>query len=359
MSKKAFFVASTGQNVGKTTTCLGLLSGLKKRFSSVGFIKPVGQEHVRTETGLHVDKDVLLFKEYFHLSDAYEAMSPVLVPQGFTRDFLDEKVSEQTLKMKILQGFEKVAARNAFTLVEGTGHTGVGSIINFNNAQVAKLLDLPLIIVAPGGLGSTFDELALNKTLCEAVGTKVIGVIINRVLSEKREMVFHYMQKALARWNIPLLGCIPFDPFLSNPSMKDFEELFKTTLLTGEEHRLRHFKQIRLVATSVEIYKERIPPHQLIITPAHREDIILATLAHHESKAGMILTGVFPPSEAVIKKLKKANLPMIYAPVSSYQAMKTIVLATTKILKEDVAKVNEAIDLVENHIDFEKLLALI
>ena len=28
MKKKAFFVAATGQHIGKTTTCLGLVSGL-------------------------------------------------------------------------------------------------------------------------------------------------------------------------------------------------------------------------------------------------------------------------------------------------------------------------------------------
>ena len=43
LSKKAFFVAATGQHVGKTTTCLGLVSGLLKTHKNVGFIKPIGQ----------------------------------------------------------------------------------------------------------------------------------------------------------------------------------------------------------------------------------------------------------------------------------------------------------------------------
>jgi len=33
----------------------------------VGFIKPVGQRHVIVEGNLKVDKDVVLFKEYFGL----------------------------------------------------------------------------------------------------------------------------------------------------------------------------------------------------------------------------------------------------------------------------------------------------
>ena len=66
MKKTAFFIGSTGQNVGKTTTCLGLLAGFKKRVKDVGFLKPIGQEHVESASGLIVDKDVILFKDFFH-----------------------------------------------------------------------------------------------------------------------------------------------------------------------------------------------------------------------------------------------------------------------------------------------------
>lgn len=44
------------QHVGKTTASLGIISGLKKRFDNVGFIKPVGQQHERTDGGILVDK---------------------------------------------------------------------------------------------------------------------------------------------------------------------------------------------------------------------------------------------------------------------------------------------------------------
>lgn len=362
---RSFFVAATGQNVGKTTTCLGLVSGLKKRHKSIGFIKPVGQEYIETETGIHVDKDVLLFKSYFKLQDPYEEMSPVLFPRGFTRDYLDGNVDHQDLVEKILHSFKSITKRNAITVIEGTGHTGVGSIVDLNNAQVAALLKCPIILIASGGLGSSFDELTLNHSQCEKYGVKVAGVILNRVLQEKREMILDYIPKALKRWNIPLLGCIPFTPFLSTPTMSDFELLFQTQLLTGFEHRLRHFQHIRLVATSVEMYRTRIIPNQVIITPAGREDILLATLTHfwdlkishpeEDLEAGIILTGKIPPKESIIDQIRRAKIPMLYAPVSSFVAMKMINSYTTKIRKDDKQKIEEAIKVVETHIDFEKL----
>ncbi len=369
MYRKGFFVASTGQHVGKTTACLGLLSGLKKRFNSVGFIKPVGQEQMETDCGRQVDKDVILFREHFDLKAAYEDMSPVLLPQGFTRDFLDGQIDAQTLGLRIQTAFANIQRENSFTLVEGTGHISVGSIVNMNNAQVAGLLNLPIILVAPGGVGSSFDQLALNKAVCDKYGVRIAGVILNRVLPDKREMITTYMSRALNRWKIPLLGCIPYDPFLSNPSMKDFELLFNMPLLSGEDFRMRHFKQTRLVATSLETYCELIGHNQLIITPAAREDVIKATLQRHweikmvspneDLETGMILTGDVPPSHLLLEEIRRANIPMIYTPVTTYAAMKMITSFTAKIRNEDVQKVREAIEVVEGCLDFERLIEVL
>ncbi|MBU6384202.1 MAG: AAA family ATPase [Verrucomicrobia bacterium] len=362
---KSLFVAATGQNVGKTTTCLGLVSGLIRRHNSVGFIKPVGQEYIEVETGLHVDKDVLLFKSHFELSDPYEEMSPVLFPRGFTRDFLDGRIDHRALTGKIEQAHRAIAQRHAVTVIEGTGHTGVGSIVDLNNAQVAALLKAPVLLVASGGLGSSFDELTLNYFACEKFGAKVAGVILNRVLDSKRDMILDYVPKALARWNVPLLGCIPYTPFLSTPTMGDFEILFQTKMLAGAQHRVRHFQSIRLVAGSVEMYRSQILSHELIITPAIREDIILAALTKYwdskiahpneELELGLILTGKTPPKESIVEQIRKAGWPVLYAPLSSFAVMKMVNSYTSKFRKDDPLKIKEAIQVVETHIDFEKL----
>ena len=95
MTKRAIFIAATGQNVGKTTICLGLIDYLKKKFSTLGFMKPVGQMHQKMEDGSLVDKDVILFKEFFQLPASYHDMSPVIFPKGFTRDFIDNKSTKK------------------------------------------------------------------------------------------------------------------------------------------------------------------------------------------------------------------------------------------------------------------------
>ncbi|MBA3603078.1 MAG: AAA family ATPase [Parachlamydiaceae bacterium] len=361
MRKKSIFIAATGQNVGKTTLCLGIISGLKKRFSSVGFIKPIGQQHVRIDETTNVDKDVILFKKHFSLPEPWPTMSPVIIPSGFTRDFLDGKFSEESMLEKIQSSFGEIFHSNDYTIVEGTGHAGVGSIVNLSNAVVASKLGTDVILIASGGLGSAHDELALNITLCQQQGVRVRGVILNRVLEEKRDMILHYFPKSLKKWNIPLIGCVPYNKLLSQPTIQDFANLFKTKLFSGEEYRYRHFQNMRLVADSVETYATTHSYNELIITPASREEIILCNIEKHKASknqefaGGMILTGYTPPSPAIIEKIQFLQIPALYAPVCSFDAMKLITSFTSKIRTEDQLKVEKAISIVEQHIDFNLL----
>jgi len=351
---RGIFIGATGQNVGKTTICLGLIAGLRKRLGTVGFIKPVGQQHLTVAEGLKVDKDVVLFKEYFKLESSYADMSPVLLPKGHTRKFLDGEIADD-YTVKIKEAYEHISRKNDFTLVEGTGHVGVGSIVGMNNAKVAAELGLDMIIIASGGLGSAHDELALNIAMCHKYGVKVKGLILNRVFDKKREMILNYFPKALKHWGIPLIGCVPFNEFLSTPSMQDFKTLFNTQLLSGHKYHYRHFKRSRLVAGSFESYLEELVPNELIITPASRDDIILGTLEKGIPECGMILTGRHPIDPIILKKIEASDVPVLYAPIESYVAMEKITSFVAKTRVEDTPKIEEAIQLVEKHVDFDAI----
>ena len=359
------FIAATGQNVGKTTICLGILAALHKRYSKVGFMKPIGQQHINISNQWNVDKDVVLFKEYFDLQSEYLDMSPVILPAGFTRDFLDGKESPLDIEQSIKSSFDKISRNHFVTIVEGTGHVGVGSIVHMSNARVASLLNLDMIIIASGGLGSAIDELSLNVALCKLHGVKIRGIILNRVLEDKREMIENYLPKALKMWNIPLIGCIPYNSLLGAPTLRDYEVLFKSDLIAGHKHLNCHFQNPKLVAGSLESYQDEIGAGELIITPASREDIINETIRrkrHAEDIGdeypihGIIMTGQHPPSESILSNLKKVDMPALYAPLCSYDAMKSITSFIAKIRVEDTSKIEKAIDLVEKNIDMDRLL---
>ena len=258
--RKAVYVAATRQHVGKSSVCLGLMSSLIHKFQpgNVGFIKPIGQRHTTDPTtGDKIDTDVTTVVDYFGMTPTpnLKAMSPIVVDRGYTRklwsqgglnntDLLEEK------KQTIVQAFDQVCEAHAFTVVEGTGHTGVGSCIGLNNAQVAKLLGLDMVFIANGGLGQTYDELALNIGLARLEGASIGGVVINKVQPNKLTQVQEFFEPVLDQWNVPLVGIVPYGEALDSPTMRDYEELFGTERLSGKDHDT-HYTEVQIVATGL------------------------------------------------------------------------------------------------------------
>ena len=175
------FVAATRMNDGKTTTCLGLFQALRSFFPRVGFIKPIGQRFVEVH-GHKVDEDSVLLDTIYQVKVPIESMSPVAVDGKFTRRYLNSPAEFlPRLEDDICRAFDRVSWEKDFTLIEGTGHAGVGSVFDLSNARVAKLLKAKAVIVCPAGIGRPIDEVALNKALFDQVGVEVVGAIINKV----------------------------------------------------------------------------------------------------------------------------------------------------------------------------------
>ena len=126
------FVAATRQHVGKTSVCLGLVQGMKNRFTDVGFMKPIGQDAVtvRDAKGFarRVDRDTPLFKEMLGAVGAYEDMSPVTIGKGATKrldrsSMKDRKKATEDFKEKIVRSHARITSQSDFQVVEGTGHS--------------------------------------------------------------------------------------------------------------------------------------------------------------------------------------------------------------------------------------------
>jgi cobyrinic acid a,c-diamide synthase len=106
------------------------------------------------------------------------------------------------------------------TIYEGTGHPGVGSIVNLSNADVASLVNAGVIMVVDGGIGKTIDRLNMCLSLFREKNLDIIGVIVNKVEENKIDKINHYLGKALTKFNLPLLGLMPYDKTLGYPIMK-------------------------------------------------------------------------------------------------------------------------------------------
>ena len=218
------YVAATRQNDGKTIVSLGLLSAFHKRVKRVGYMKPVGQQY-RVVDGKKIDKDAVLMKKIFGFKSNLPDMSPIAIPSGFTENYI-LRGSRSTLINKVKRSYGRLAKNRDFILIEGTGHAGVGSVFDMSNSVVASLLGAKVVIVTCGGIGRPIDEVMLNRAKFDAQGVDIIGVIVNKVLKEKYSKINRFIRMGFPRKNIDVLGVIPFEEVLSNPTVSELLEDF-------------------------------------------------------------------------------------------------------------------------------------
>jgi BioD-like phosphotransacetylase family protein len=358
---KKIFMAATKQNDGKTTVSLGLICNFQKIFKKVGFIKPIGQRYLEEE-GLKIDEDSWLIEEVCGIKCGLKDMSPIAVEKGFTERYIAQPEKESITK-QIKGSFRKVSRGQNLVIVEGTGHAGVGSVFDHSNATVAKLLGSKVIIISSGGIGRPIDEILLNKALFERMGVKVLGVIINKVLPDKFEKINRLVRKGLKRKGIDVLGVIPYDPMLSQPTIEQILEETDFELLCGKDFLERAVARVIVGAMEPHDAVKYIDNDSLLITPGDREDMIMTALGcfrdSEEKKlkvCGLILSGGIVPAQPIMDLLGKAQIPVLLAKTDTYHVATTIYDLTVKIRPSDKNKVQAVVELIKKHVDLDKVL---
>jgi len=353
------FIAATRQNDGKTTTSLGLIAALQKYFPRVGYIKPVGQRFVEIEEQ-KIDEDSVLMDAVYSMNCPLVDMSPIAVEPDFTRKYLQSSNNEALVK-KIQKAFDRVSWEKDFVLCEGSGHAGVGSVFDLSNARVAKILGAKVIIVSQGGIGKPIDEIALNQALFEKEGVEIIGVILNKVLGEKMDYISDFARRGLKRKGLDLLGVLPYEQILCNPSMELIREELHAELLNEPPvlHTLVDDVVVGAMGAhnAMKFFKRGV----LLITPGDREDILLAagamTSPHGEDKmAGIVLTGGLRPDAGVIKAMQSMPIPVLLAQADSYQVASQVHNLIVKTRPADARKISLIRDIVAKNVNVKKII---
>jgi BioD-like phosphotransacetylase family protein len=357
------FVAATRMNDGKTTTCLGLFQALRSFFPRVGFIKPIGQRFVEVH-GHKVDEDSVLLDTIYQVHVPIESMSPVAIDGTFTRRYLKEPENTlPKLKDNICRAFDRVSWEKDFTLIEGSGHAGVGSVFDLSNASVAKLLKSKAVIVCPGGIGRPIDEIALNKALFDKVGVEVVGAIINKVEPDKAELIRDYVGCGLRRLGVPLLGLLPVQQVLTSPNLRQIAGEIKGRWFNASEGA-ESVRVSRLVvgAMTAKGIVEHLRPGTVIITPGDRDDILLAAISAAQQDpgnalAGIVLTNDIEPDPKLRALVTQTNVPVMMAEGESYTVTSKINSMTVKTEPGDTDKIPVIKRLVQENVDMDTLLS--
>ena len=348
------FIAATRQNDGKTTTSLGLIAALQKKFPRIGYIKPVGQRFVEIEEQ-KIDEDTVLMDSVYGLNCPLMDMSPIAVEPDFTRKYL-QTANNEALVRKIQTAFDRVAWEKDFVLCEGSGHAGVGAVFDLSNAQVAKHLGCKVIIVSRGGIGKPIDEVALNQALFEKEGVEIIGVIINKVLEDKVDYIADFARRGLKRKGLDLLGVIPHRAILSQPTMDLIREELRAEVLNEPPTLHTPVEDVIVGAMGAQNALRFFKRGTLLITPGDREDILTVACACGEEMAGVVLTGGLRPSNGALRTVREMRIPVLMAKDDSYQVASMVHDLTVKTRPTDGEKISLIRDLVAKNVNVKKIL---
>ena len=362
---KRVYVAATRQHDGKTTVSLGLYKAACERGYRTCFIKPVGQRYV--EVGAEqVDEDAVLFKRALLAEGAIKSLSPITLPRGFTSRYIFDRRPE-TVQGPILDAMDSLAREHDLAIIEGTGHAGVGSVIDASNAQVARLVEARCLMVVEGGIGRCIDELCLNRALFDQTGVPVIGAIINKVYQEKYDRISATVRQGLANNGIECLGVIPFHRDLTYPTMLQVLEELGCEVLCGGVHMGNRVKDIVVAAMSPQNMIRYLTDGCLVIVPGDRVDNILASINAHLMTergsapriAGMLLTGGFVPHLSIVNILCEVDVPVLLAECDTATASFDVRSLVPKITERDADKISLAERTVREHVDVDRVFSAV
>lgn len=187
---RAIVIAAAASGAGKTTVATGLMAALRRRGTAVAPFK-VGPDYI--DPGYHA----------LATGRPGRNLDPVLVgPERIPGLFAHGSVAAEIAVVEGVMGLFD-------------GRLGVGSDADGSTAHVAGLLGAPVLLVVDARGQSRSLAALLHGFASYRPGTRLAGVVLNRVGSPRHELV---LRTACEEVGLPVLGALPRGEALEVPS---------------------------------------------------------------------------------------------------------------------------------------------
>jgi phosphate acetyltransferase len=354
---KAIYIATSEQNSGKSIITLGLMSMLIGKTAKVGYFRPIIEDIEEGGFDNHIETVIGHFGLDIAFEDAFAITKSKLIKKknkGKIGEVLD----------LIIEKYKKLEERFDFVLVEGTGFSGEGTVIELDmNVLIAKNLGIPTIIVG-SGVGKTLEELLDSLYLAydsfKVKDVEVLAVIANKVQHENIDIVTTGLRKSLPE--SVLVNAIPLIHNLNNPTVQEIVKELDAKVLFGEAHLNNQTGNFSVGAMQLRNYLLHLKENSLVITPGDRADIILGALQANESVnyptiSGIVLTGNIVPEVSILKLIEGLStiVPIIAVEEGTYYITNKIGSIKSKIYANNKQKIEISITTFEKYVDLDNL----
>nr|WP_314839867.1 phosphate acetyltransferase [uncultured Flavobacterium sp.] len=354
---KAIYIATSEQNSGKSIVTLGLMSMLIGKTAKVGYFRPIIEDIEEGGFDNHIETVLGHFGLDIAFEDAFAITKSKLIKKknkGKIGEVLD----------LIIEKYKKIEERFDFILVEGTGFSGEGTVIELDmNVLIAKNLGIPTIIVG-SGVGKTLEELLDSLYLAydsfKVKDVEVLAVIANKVQPENITLVTNGLLKTLP--GSVMVSSIPMIHHLNNPTVQEIVKELGAKVLFGEAHLNNQTGNFSVGAMQLRNYLLHLKENSLVITPGDRADIILGALQANESInyptiSGIVLTGNILPEISILKLIEGLStvVPIIAVEEGTYYITNKIGGIKSKIYANNKQKIEISIATFEKYMDVDTL----
>ncbi len=169
------FVTGTDTDIGKTFITAGLAALMQSLGYKTGVFKPF-QSGAEEKNGFLIAPDIAYVKKV----DSFVETACTYIMKPPTAPSLAAEIDKISIDTNlVLRDYKTLSEKCEVVITEGAGGLAVPVTPKLLTSDIAKLLNLPLLIVARPDLG-TINHTLLTINFAKQCGLEVRGVIINR-----------------------------------------------------------------------------------------------------------------------------------------------------------------------------------
>ena len=207
---KGLFVTGTDTDVGKTVIAGGIARVLTDKGQRVGVFKPIASGCRNDRQGL-VSDDAEFLAHCADSEESLEHICPVRYREPLAPEVAAGRANRPIDFKSIQTYYNRLVADKDVVIVEGVGGLLVPLAQDFTVAELAKQINLPLLIVAWAGLG-TINHTLLTIEAARSRGLRVAGVIINSYVADTASLTEETNPAAIERASgVKVLAIVPRD----------------------------------------------------------------------------------------------------------------------------------------------------
>lgn len=205
---RGVFVTGTDTGVGKTVAACALLHALAARGVAAMPMKPIAAGAAGGEGGEANDDTLALLAAAGRDPALASQITPVLLREAIAPHIAAAHEGRSIELAPVLAAFERLRAAGDFMVVEGVGGFRVPLGENLDTVDLARALQLPVVLVVGLRLGCLNHALLTSQAI-GAAGLTLAGWIANAVtphMPARSENI----EALRARIAAPLLGILPY-----------------------------------------------------------------------------------------------------------------------------------------------------